>query len=61
MRCFGGSMAASSSSALRSMVSRTRRPTGLPHRMHPMTLSKWMWWADIDEGAKPGTGTSESA
>ncbi len=54
-------MAASSSSALRSMVSRTRRPTGLPHRMHPMTLSKWMWWADIDEGAKPGTGTSESA
>ncbi|WP_330230251.1 IS3 family transposase [Nocardia sp. NBC_00508] len=29
--------------------------------IHPMTLSKWMRQADVDEGTKPGTSTSESA
>ena len=29
--------------------------------VHPMTLSKWMRQADIDDGAKPGNSTSESA
>lgn len=29
--------------------------------IHPMTLSKWMRQADIDEGNKPGTSSSESA
>jgi transposase len=29
--------------------------------VHPMTLSKWLRQADIDEGAKPGTTRSESA
>mgnify|MGYP002651678681 CR=1 FL=1 len=29
--------------------------------VHPMTLHKWMRRADIDEGAKPGKSTSESA
>ncbi|MFI9538078.1 IS3 family transposase [Nocardia fusca] len=28
--------------------------------IHPMTLTKWMRQADIDEGAKPGTTRSES-
>ncbi|WP_322860565.1 transposase (plasmid) [Mycobacterium europaeum] len=29
--------------------------------VHPMTLANWMRQADIDEGAKPGKSTSESA
>ena len=29
--------------------------------VHPMTLSKWLRQADIDEGAKPGTTAGESA
>jgi transposase len=29
--------------------------------VHPMTLTKWMRQADIDEGAKPGKSTSDSA
>ena len=29
--------------------------------VHPMTLSKWMRQADIDDGTKPGSTTSESA
>lgn len=29
--------------------------------VHPMTLSKWMRRADVDDGVKPGTTTSESA
>ncbi|EFG79839.1 transposase [Mycobacterium parascrofulaceum ATCC BAA-614] len=29
--------------------------------VHPMTLWKWMRQADIDEGAKPGKTTSDSA
>lgn len=29
--------------------------------VHPMTLYKWMRQADIDEGAKPGKSTGESA
>ncbi len=29
--------------------------------VHPMTLHKWMRQADIDEGAKPGKSTSDSA
>ncbi|BCO99328.1 transposase [Mycobacterium intracellulare] len=29
--------------------------------VHPITLSKWMRQADIDDGAKPGTTTSESS
>lgn len=29
--------------------------------IHPMTLTKWMRQADIDEGAKPGKSTSDSA
>jgi len=29
--------------------------------IHPMTLSKWMRQADIDEGNKPGTSSGESA
>ena len=29
--------------------------------VHPMTLTKWMRQADIDEGAKPGRSTSDSA
>ncbi|WP_432489691.1 IS3 family transposase, partial [Kineococcus sp. SYSU DK018] len=29
--------------------------------IHVMTLSKWMRQADVDEGAKPGVSTSESA
>ena len=29
--------------------------------VHPMTLYKWLRQADIDEGAKPGKTTGESA
>jgi transposase len=29
--------------------------------VHPMTLSKWLRQADIDDGTKPGNTTSESA
>lgn len=29
--------------------------------VHPMTLTKWMRQADIDDGVKPGATTSESA
>jgi transposase len=29
--------------------------------VHPVTLHKWMRQADIDEGAKPGKSTSDSA
>jgi transposase len=29
--------------------------------VHPTTLHKWMRQADIDEGAKPGKSTGESA
>lgn len=29
--------------------------------VHPMTVSKWMRNADVDDGVKPGTTTSESA
>ena len=29
--------------------------------IHPMTLSKWMRQADIDEGNRPGTSSDESA
>ncbi len=29
--------------------------------IHPMTLSKWIRQADIDDGARPGTSRSESA
>jgi len=29
--------------------------------IHPMTLSKWMRQADIDDGAKPGASRTESA
>lgn len=29
--------------------------------VHPMTLTKWMRQADIDEGAKSGKSTSDSA
>ncbi|GAT00305.1 transposase IS3/IS911 family protein [Mycolicibacterium fortuitum subsp. acetamidolyticum] len=29
--------------------------------VHPVTLHKWMRQADIDEGAKPGKRTGESA
>ena len=29
--------------------------------VHPMTLSKWMCQADVDDGAKPGTKRTESA
>jgi transposase len=29
--------------------------------VHPMTLSKWMRQADVDDGAKPGTSTGDSA
>jgi transposase len=28
--------------------------------VHPMTLSKWMRQADVDDGARPGTSTGES-
>ena len=28
--------------------------------IHPMTLSKWMRQADVDDGAKPGVTRSES-
>jgi transposase len=28
--------------------------------IHPMTLTKWMRQADVDDGAKPGRSTSES-
>jgi transposase len=28
--------------------------------VHPMTLTKWMRQADVDDGAKPGRSTSES-
>ena len=28
--------------------------------IHPMTLSKWMRQADVDDGAKPGTSCTES-
>ncbi len=29
--------------------------------VHPVTLSKWMRQADVDDGTKPGTSSSESA
>ena len=29
--------------------------------VHPMTLTKWMRQADVDEGAKPGKSTNDSA
>ncbi len=29
--------------------------------VHPMTLTKWMRQADIDEGTKPGNSASDSA
>ena len=29
--------------------------------IHEMTLSKWMRQADVDDGVKPGTTTSESS
>ena len=29
--------------------------------VHPMTLTKWMRQADVDDGAKPGRSTSDSA
>lgn len=29
--------------------------------IHPMTLTKWMRQADIDDGAKPGASRAESA
>ena len=29
--------------------------------VHPMTLSKWIRQADIDDGVRPGRSTSESA
>lgn len=29
--------------------------------VHPMTLTKWIRQADIDDGRKPGTSTQESA
>lgn len=29
--------------------------------VHPMTLTKWMRQADIDEGAKPGKSAGEAA
>ncbi|MDT5006795.1 MAG: transposase [Mycobacterium sp.] len=29
--------------------------------VHPVTLSKWMRQADVDDGAKPGASTGESA
>ena len=28
--------------------------------VHPMTLTKWMRQADIDDGARPGTSTTDS-
>lgn len=28
--------------------------------IHPMTLTKWMRQADVDDGAKPGTSRTES-
>lgn len=29
--------------------------------VHPMTLTKWMRQADVDEGTKPGRSSGESA
>jgi len=29
--------------------------------VHPMTLTKWMRRADVDDGTKPGKNTSDSA
>ena len=29
--------------------------------IHPMTLSKWLRQADIDDGSRPGRSTAESA
>ncbi len=29
--------------------------------VHPVTLSKWMRQADVDDGTKPGTSSGESA
>jgi len=29
--------------------------------VHPITLSKWLRQADIDDGVKPGVSTTESA
>ncbi len=29
--------------------------------VHPITLSKWMRQADVDDGAKPGPTTNEAA
>jgi len=48
-------------------VARGRDPGRDPEQIatdfgiHPMTLSKWLRQADIDDGARPGTSRSESA
>jgi len=34
---------------------------GTDFGVHPMTLTKWMCQADIDEGTKAGQSTSDSA
>ncbi|WP_280230634.1 transposase [Nocardia cyriacigeorgica] len=39
----------------------TREQVAADFGIHPMTLSKCMRQADIDEGNKPGTTSSESA
>lgn len=38
-----------------------QKQTADDHGIHPITLSKWMRKADVDDGAKQGGTTSEAA
>lgn len=39
----------------------TREQIGQDFEVHPMTLSKWLRQADVDDGVRPGRSTTERA